>query len=184
MVITLAGCNRVCAEPMLELNSTKDMAILVTPGRRDRTVTGAHVLAAVVGVGAALALLSLVGGIDQSVGAPPAQQVFLPTNSTQGFELLGGQTYSYVTESLFGKHTSLNYSYRGVVFEFHLWCWITVDVGWVCGHAIEPGGASYAYNFSDGLPMQNPPWQNWIAPDFHEAVQYQQGGSARLCVAA
>jgi hypothetical protein len=79
----------------------------------------------------------------------------------------------------------LNYSFQGVTFGFHLWCWIAMDVGYVCGNATEPGGATFHYTFGDGLPPANgsPPWETWIAPSTHEAIQYRDGGSVRLLVA-
>ena len=49
-------------------------------------------------------------------------------------------------------------------------------------NASEPSGASHPYSFSDGPPRSSPPWQTWVAPDGHEAVQYQTGGLPHLQV--
>ena len=99
--------------------------------------------------------------------------------------VLDGRSYQYETESLFGNRSFLTYQYRGVTFTFHLWCGIAADTGYVCGNATEPGGATFAYSFGDGIPpaFGPPPWQTWIAPTGHEAVQYQDGGHVRLLVA-
>jgi hypothetical protein len=91
--------------------------------------------------------------------------------------------FNYESESLFGSQSWLDYSFHGVVFEFHLWCAIRVVVGTVCGNATEPSGPRSTYSFSDGLPPTNLPWQIRVAPDGHEAVQYQLGGHVRLLVA-
>lgn len=103
-----------------------------------------------------------------------------------GYTTVGIHRYAYESEELFGDTGSWqNYSYRGVTFEFHLWCEVSPGGGTLCGHATEADGTSYAYSFSDGPPVSGePPWQTWVAPDSHEAVQYQQGGHAHLLVAA
>jgi hypothetical protein len=126
------------------------------------------------GVGACLVLVGLAFAVALVPGAPPqvAGQV----------EMVNGSYYDYESQSLFGNQSWLNYSFHGVVFGFHLWCAITVDVGTVCGNATEPSGVSYPYSFQDGLPQTDPPWQTWVAPDGHEAVQYQEGGHVHLLV--
>ncbi|MCI4351364.1 MAG: hypothetical protein L3K15_07615 [Thermoplasmata archaeon] len=103
---------------------------------------------------------------------------------SSGSTLIGAHLYSFESHSLFGSNGGwLSYSYRGVLFTFHLWCLAGPAGGLVCGNATESAGASFAYSFSDGPPAINPPWQTWVAPDSHEAVQYQQGGLVHLLVA-
>ncbi|HZY93006.1 MAG TPA: hypothetical protein VFG07_09600 [Thermoplasmata archaeon] len=106
-----------------------------------------------------------------------------PSSPPSGIIQLGGKSYTFVTHSLFGNESWLNYSFQGVTFGFHLWCNITANTGYVCGHATEPSGATFYYTFVDGLPQANPPWQTWVSPDSHEAVQYQEGGAVHLLVA-
>lgn len=103
------------------------------------------------------------------------------SGATAGVSLVGARYYSYESVSVFGPAWS-NYSYQGVTFSFHLWCSIAGDVGWVCGNATEWDRVSYPYAFSDGLPTPSPQWQTWVAPDYHEAVQYLQGGNVHLLV--
>lgn len=100
-----------------------------------------------------------------------------------GTEAIGARLYQYETEDLFGSSGYEYYTFGGVQFEFHLWCAITPGGGSICGNATEPGGATYPYSFFDGPPSSDPPWQTWVAPDGHEAVQYREGGTARLLVA-
>lgn len=147
-------------------------------------ISGGVVLAIVVAMIAGLAYFAFLS-VPQ-YRALPGPQVSSPTPSnSSGTVELNGTTYSYTSESLFGNQSWLNYSYRAVKFGFHLWCQVTVDVGYVCGNATESSGASFHYSFTEGLPVSNqpPPWQTWVAPTGHEAVQYQQGGTARLLVA-
>jgi uncharacterized membrane protein YedE/YeeE len=100
------------------------------------------------------------------------------------FITLNSRTYAYETESLFGSQSYLSYQFHGVIFTFHLWCQVTADAGIVCGNATERDGTSYSYSFTDGLPNSGPmPWQTWVSPDELEAVEYHQGGNARLLVA-
>ncbi|HLM91529.1 MAG TPA: hypothetical protein VK424_05710 [Thermoplasmata archaeon] len=135
----------------------------MTPNRKDALALAT--LAALVGI--SLVVLTIL--------APPA---------TSRTELIQGTYYSFESESLFGNASWLNYSFHGVTFGFHLWCAVLADTGRVCGNATEPTGVSYPYSFTDGLPHPgNPSGQTWIAPDQHEAVQYQQGGLVRLLVA-
>jgi hypothetical protein len=111
--------------------------------------------------------------------------VFLPYALTPAGEILiGGRDYTYESQSLFNNGSWQNYTYRGVTFEFHLWCFISSGGAELCGNATESPGVSFPYSFSDGPTQINPQWQTWIAPDGHEGVQYKQGGSARLLVAA
>jgi hypothetical protein len=117
--------------------------------------------------GISLVFLSIPG--SHSLSAQPPQ--------------LSNGGYSEEIESLFGDSSWLNYSFHGVIFEFHLWCSITVDVGYVCGHATESSGTSYSYQSADGLPPPTPPWQPWISPDAHEEVWYKDGGLVQLFVA-
>ena len=99
--------------------------------------------------------------------------------------IIDGKSYEFENEILFGQNNGwLNYSYGGVVFRFHLWCSIEADTGYLCGSVSQPNGLRYGFNFSDGLPFQNPPWQTALSPDFASAVQYQQGGQARLLLAS
>ena len=99
------------------------------------------------------------------------------------FITLDSRTYAYETESLFGNQSYLSFPFRGVTFTFHLWCRVSGDAGIVCGNATELDGASYSYSFADGLPTVGPPpWQTWVSPDGFEAVEFQQGGHARLLV--
>ena len=98
---------------------------------------------------------------------------------------LNSRTYAYETEYLFGNQSYLSFPFRGVTFTFHLWCQVSGDTGIVCGNATESDGVTYSYSFSDGLPtLGPPPWQTWGSPDDFEAVEYQQGGHARLLVEA
>ena len=128
---------------------------------------GIVIVAAIVGVTASLLIL-----------AYPFSQ------ASAGNISIDGKNSSFESESLFGNASWLNYSYRGVTFGFHLWRSIGSGAGEVCGNATESTGTSYPYSFSDGPPSPNPPWQTWVAPDGHEAVQYRQGGLVHLLVAA
>lgn len=98
--------------------------------------------------------------------------------------VLNGTAFTYESEELFGESNGwLNYTYGTVLFEFHLWCGITVDVGYVCGNVTQPNGVRYAFTFADGLPRLGPaPWQSRVSPDLASAVEYQQGGTARLLI--
>ncbi len=90
-----------------------------------------------------------------------------------GYQLIGVRLYSFESRSLFGNQW-VNYSYRGVTFSFDLWCGIPSAAGGViCGNATDPSGTTHPYSFFDGPPQFNPPWQTWVSPDFHEAVQYR-----------
>lgn len=98
---------------------------------------------------------------------------------------IGGHSYAYENESLFGQNNGwLNYSFHGAVFRFHLWCAIDADTGYVCGQVLQSNGVQYPFNFSDGLPSSNPAWQTTVSPDLESAVQYLQGGQARLLIEA
>jgi hypothetical protein len=98
---------------------------------------------------------------------------------------LSGRAYYVEDEYLFGSQSFLSYGFEGITFTFHLWCLVEADTGVICGNATELDGRSYSYTFEDGLPSFGPPpWQTWISPDGIAAVQYQQGGQARLLVEA
>lgn len=135
----------------------------MTPRRRIVLVAGT--VGAAVALAVALALLYV----------PLAQD-------TSGYTAIGFRLYAFEGVSLFGRAWS-NYTYRGVTFEFHLWCQITAAAGRICGNATESDGTAHPYSFWDGPPSPSPSWQTWVSPDGHEAVQYRQGGLAHLLVA-
>lgn len=147
----------------------------------NRVLIGSLALALAVAA-ALLALVILSAPTDPSPPTGPTYSPALP--APPGTIVLGGKPYSYLTESLFGSRSWLNYSFGGVSFTFHLWCQIQMDTGYVCGDATEPTGVTYGYSFADGLPSATgaPPWETWIAPDGHEAVQYQDGGTVHLLI--
>ena len=102
--------------------------------------------------------------------------------------VLNGVSYTYENVTIFGPHWS-NFTYRGVTFSFTVWCG-PVGLGGapICGNASESNGPTYPFSFweNGGAPPVGPvPWQKWVAPDGHEAVEFQpdSGGQARLLVA-
>jgi hypothetical protein len=103
---------------------------------------------------------------------------------SSGDQLLDGRLYTFEAESLFGSASWLNYSFDGVTFGFHLWCAVNSAAGEVCGNATESDGSTHPYAFWDGLPTSDPPWQTWVSADGHEAVEYRDGGTVHLLVAA
>lgn len=115
-----------------------------------------------------------------SVNSPPMVGTGPAPNGTAS---LNGTSYSVESTELFGENNGwLNYSFRGDSFDFHLWCEITADTGVVCGNVTEAAGTPYSFQFYDGLPSQDPPWQVVVSPDRASAVEYQAGGHARLMV--
>jgi hypothetical protein len=114
--------------------------------------------------------------------------LFVPISQERaGYAMIGTHLYSYESEGLFGACNGwLNFSYQGILFGFHTWCGIpSPGGGVVCGNATGADGVPHSFAFEDGPPRVGPgPWQTWVSPDAHEAVQYQQGGLVRLLVAA
>lgn len=137
----------------------------MTPQRRRLLISG--VVVGAVAIAVVLSVLSL----------PIAQE-------SSGYTQIGGRLYSFESVQLFDQPTAWpNLTYRGVTFAFHLWCGEPTPGGAeICGNATEAGGAHYAYAFWDGPPSHPPRWETWVAPDGHEAVQYQEGGLAHLLV--
>lgn len=126
--------------------------------------------------------LLLAGGVGTAgVVVVVAALLYLPmAGPVAGYQEIGLRMYSYESVSLFGNVPAWqNYSYRGVTFEFHLWCGITPAGGTICGNATQPDGAETPYSFWDGL---NSGWQTWVSPDGYDAVQYHVGGTAHLLV--
>jgi hypothetical protein len=105
------------------------------------------------------------------------------SQEASGYTLVGFQLYSFEAAELFGNASWLNFTYRGVTFEFHLWCLAGPAAGEICGNATEADGHRYSFSVWDGPPTLEPRWETWVSPDAHEAVQYQQGGLAHLLVA-
>lgn len=112
--------------------------------------------------------------------------LYVPIAQEQsGYTAIGPRLNTFESVSLFGPNAAWqNFSYRGVTFGFHLWCQSSPGGGELCGNATEAGGAVYPYSFSDGPPSFAPPWQTWVSPNGHEAVQYRMGGLAHLLVEA
>jgi hypothetical protein len=133
-------------------------------------------------------LVLLTGAAAASLVAIVLVTLSVPLWDVPSGELwIGGHLYSYERESLSGEGNGwLNFTYRGVTFGFHMWCGPPSPGGaTLCGNATGADGVPHPYSFSDGPPTVGPaPWQTWIGPDAHEAVQYQQGGMVRLLVAA
>lgn len=130
-------------------------------------------------------LLLILGGAGTVVAAATVLLLlYVPiAQETSGYTAIGLRLYSFESVSLFGANAGWqSFSYRGVTFGFHLWCQVTPAAGEVCGNATEAGGASYPYSFWDGPPSSSPPWQTWVSPNGHEAVQYRMGGLAHLLV--
>jgi hypothetical protein len=108
----------------------------------------------------------------------------LPASAGPTLEL-SGRAYYVEDEYLFGSQNFLRFGFEGVLFTFHIWCAVEGDDGFICGNATQLDGISYPYTFVDGLPTEGPPpWQTWFSPDRVAAVQYQDGGQARLLVEA
>jgi hypothetical protein len=102
--------------------------------------------------------------------------------------VIGNESYSFETVTVFGPHWS-NFSYRGVTFEFEVWCNVPSPAGaMLCGNVTEANGSAYPFSFWEPggpLPTQPRPWVTWISPDALEGVQYEpdSGGLAHLLVA-
>lgn len=99
-----------------------------------------------------------------------------------GYTLVGYRLYSFEAESVFGPAWS-NYTYRGVTFEFHVWCAITPGGGELCGNVTESNGSTFPFSFWDARLSQGSQWETWVAPDSEVAIQYETGGLAHLLVA-
>ena len=127
----------------------------------------------------------IIGSLVAAAAVVSALVVLSIPNSVEpsGATLIDFRFYSFESVSLFNKPAWQNYTYKGVTFEFHLWCLASPAAGELCGNATEANGAIFPYSFSDGPPTWGPPpWQTWVSPDYHEAVQYQTGGLAHLMV--
>lgn len=143
------------------------------------------ILVSLVAAVAAVSLLAGLASAGEGLSAlGPTQLTQVPRNPHS----TGIPPVAYDREQvdLFGsaKPAWQNYTFRGVTFEFHLWCAVTPASGLLCGHATEASGVEYSYQFSDGPPSALPQWQNWISPDQREGVSYLTGGTADLLVAA
>jgi len=102
--------------------------------------------------------------------------------------VLNGVTYTYEKVTIFGPSWS-NFTYRDVTFSFEVWCGpVSLGGAPICGNASEANGPTYPFSFweNGGAPPVGPvPWERWVAPDGHEAVEFEpdSGGQARLLVA-
>ncbi|MCI4341107.1 MAG: hypothetical protein L3K11_01845 [Thermoplasmata archaeon] len=118
--------------------------------------------------------------------------LFLPTIQLRSAPApgvsIGNVQYTYESETVFGPQFS-NFSYRGVLFEFEVYCQASPGGGAeICGSVTGPSASPYAFQFEEpggAAPINPLPWQTWISPDHHEGVQFEpdSGGQVRLLVA-
>jgi hypothetical protein len=102
------------------------------------------------------------------------------TDPALGIQVVDPHAFPSQPEERFGAGDGwLNYTFHGVTFGFHLRCQVGPAAGTICGNATEASGARFPYSFSDDLDSEV---QTWVAPDFHQAVEYQSGGHADLPV--
>ena len=103
-----------------------------------------------------------------------------------GYTMVGNQLYSFESENVFGSPWS-NFTYRGVTFEFHVYCSISPGGGELCGNVSESTQSTFPFSIWEAPTGPGPgPWLTWVAPDSHVAIQFasNSNGVVHLLVAA